>query len=601
VRGTKFCLVSVGHSRYVIGLAPPTLELLSPGRCGRAGFLDDEPTDRTAIPMSKLIGTDGTHLYSFPLQPGKYALGRSPDADCCIPDKTVSRSHAELEVTPSGAEFFLTDLNSHNGTTVNGRRISVKTEIRPGDVLMFGQAEFKITLEDKAVASVPALPSAQLSDTDFERSVYLSMHDALKPLPRRVADIPELMPTLFDMAKTLVLPEPRETMLQKSLGMVAKVIPAERLAVLFVSENQEEVFTAATLLPQGRDPGSFNLSRTIVKDLLTNKSAILIGNPSEDPRFASQQSIIMSSLRSAMAVPLFDDAKVLGILYVDTTNPVHRYSNEYLHLLATFGNIIASRLANYNLLKEREERQALEVELRRASAIQRNLLTRVLPPLPGYQLHAFQKPSRSVGGDLYDLALLPDGRLVFLVADVSGKGMGAALLMSNILAAFRILYSGASFELGEVVRHVSTQLLRYSAPEDFATLFIGIAYPDNNRIEFINAGHNPPLLVRRDGTREYLQPSGTMIGAFDFMTWTVDAQTLDDGDLVFVFTDGVTEAMKGEEPYSDERMERLVIGARECEPNDLADKLISDIEAFVGDAPRSDDITMLILKRCGSC
>ncbi|MEW6050460.1 MAG: SpoIIE family protein phosphatase [Candidatus Zixiibacteriota bacterium] len=551
--------------------------------------------------MAKLIGTDGTRLYSFPLEPGKYLIGRNPTCDFCIPDKTVSRSHAELEMAPSGAEFYLTDLDSHNGTTANGRRISVRTQINPGDILMFGQAEFKITLDDKQASTMSSLPTARLADGNFEQSVFLSLHEAMKPLPKRVADIPELMPTLFEMARTLVLPEPRESMLQRSLGMVAKVIPAERLAVLFVSDNQDEVYTAATLLPEGKDPGSFSLSRTILKDLLGNKTAILIGNPSEDPRFASQQSIIMSALKSAMAVPLFDEARVLGILYVDTTNPMHRYSNEYLHLLATFGNIIASRLVNYTLLQEREERHALDMELRRASSIQKNLLTTSAPAFRGYRIHAFQKQSRSVGGDLYDVTVLPDGRLVFLVADVSGKGMGAALLMSNILAAFRILYGGSGFELGEVVRHVSTQLLRYSAPEDFATLFIGIANPDSDQISFINAGHNPPLLVRRDGTREYLQPSGTMIGAFDFSAWNVETQRLFDGDFVFIFTDGVTEAMKGDQQYSDERMERLVIEARDMEPAELARRLMADIDAFVGDAPRSDDITMLILKRDSRC
>ncbi|HVP07133.1 MAG TPA: SpoIIE family protein phosphatase, partial [Candidatus Acidoferrum sp.] len=354
-------------------------------------------------------------------------------------------------------------------------------------------------------------------------------------------------------------------------------------------------------LPGGRDPGSFNLSRTIIRDLLTDKNAILIGNPQDDPHFAAQQSIIMSALKSAMAVPLFDEDRVLGILYVDTTNPLHRYSDEYLRLLATFGNIIASRLVNFTLLQEREEKHALEVELRRASSIQKNLLPRFIPELPGYRLTAFQQQSRSVGGDLYDLTMLPDGRLLFLVADVSGKGMGAALLMSNILASFRSLYTETDFELGDVVKHVSLQLHRYSAPEDFATLFIGAINPAANELRYVNAGHNPPLLVRTDGTFDYLKPSGTMIGAFDFSDWTVETQHFSESDLLFVFTDGVTEAMKGDEQYSDARMEKLVVDARRLAPDALAQRLMEDIDTFIGDSPRSDDITMLIIKKDSTC
>jgi sigma-B regulation protein RsbU (phosphoserine phosphatase) len=547
--------------------------------------------------MPKLIGTDGSHYYSWNLTPGNYVIGRSSDSNLCVPDKTVSRSHAEIEVSQSGTECFLTDLGSHNGTSVNGRRISSRTEVKPGDHIIFGQVEFRLTSEESQAGMPTLVSTTRLAEREPEKSIYISMNEALKPLPQRVADIPELLPTLFDMAKVLVVPEPREVMLQKALAMVAKVIPAERLAVLFVSENQEEIYAGATLLMGGKDPGTFTLSRTIIKDLLTNKNAIVVGNPADDPHFALQQSIIMSALKSAMAVPLFDEERVLGILYVDTTNPLHRYSDEYLRLLATFGNIIASRLVNFGLMQEREEKHAMEVELRRASLIQKNLLASELPAVPGHQIFAFQKQSRSVGGDLYDVAVLPDGRILFFVADVSGKGMGAALLMSNILASFRILYTEANFELKKTVEHVSAQLKRYSAPEDFATLFIGLLEKDSSRITYINAGHNPPLLVRNDGRLEFLQPSGTMIGAFDFFTWTEEAQSLSAGDLLFVFTDGVTEAMKGDVQYSDERMEKLVVASHNLAPDALAKKLVEDIDKFVGDAPQSDDITLLILKR----
>ncbi len=547
--------------------------------------------------MPKLIGTDGSRYYSWNLTPGNYIIGRSADCQLCVPDKTVSRSHAELEVAPSGMEFFLTDLGSHNGTSVNGRRIIARTELKSGDHVMFGQVEFRLTSEDSQAGMPTLVSSSKLAEREPEKSIYLSMNEALKPLPLRVADIPELLPTLFDMAKVLVVPEPREVMLQKALAMVAKVIPAERLAVLFVSPNQEEIYAGATLLMGHKDPGTFTLSRTIIKDLLTNKSAIVVGNPADDPHFALQQSIIMSALKSAMAVPLFDEDRVLGILYVDTTNPMHRYSDEYLRLLATFGNIIASRLVNFALMHEREEKHALDVELRRASLIQKNLLAKDLPTVQGHEIFAFQRQSRSVGGDLYDVAVLPDGRILFFVADVSGKGMGAALLMSNILASFRILYTDAHFDLMKTVEHVSTQLKRYSAPEDFATLFIGLLDKDNGKITYINAGHNPPLLVRKNGQLEHLEPSGSMIGAFDFFTWTEDSQALEPGDLLFIFTDGVTEAMKGDEQYSDARLEKLVVSSHELNPEALAGKLVGDIDVFVGDAPQSDDITLLILKR----
>ncbi|PWB74543.1 hypothetical protein C3F09_03850 [candidate division GN15 bacterium] len=516
-----------------------------------------------------------------------------------VPDKTVSRNHAEIEVV--GDQVFITDLGSHNGTAVDGQRITGRTEVKPGAHILFGQTEFKIAVGGDSTPTSTTMQAAKLVEQEPEKSVILSMQEALKPLPKHIVDIPGLLPTLFDLASALVLPESREAMLQSVLGLIAKVIPADRLAVLFVSESQDQVFTGATLLPGGRDPGSFTLSRTIIKELLSNRNAILIGNPLDDPRFAQQQSIIMSALKSAMAVPLFDGDRVLGILYVDTTNPLHHYSDEYLRLLATFGNIIAARLVNSALLLEREEKHAMEVELRRASMIQKNLLSVTLPELSGYQIHAFQKPSRSVGGDLYDVTLLPNGNLLVVVADVSGKGMGAALLMSNILASFRIQYHDPAFNLLDAIRLVSKQLFLYSASEDFATLFAAMLDGPSGTVRYVNAGHNAPLLVRKSGATERLEPTGTLIGAFDMDPWTEATQRLEEGDLLFMFTDGVTEAMKGSEQYTDARMERMVASVRHLDAATIASRVTEDIEAFVGDNPRSDDITMAIIKKGSAC
>ncbi len=547
--------------------------------------------------MLTLVGTDGKRLYSWTLEPGVYTVGRKSGCDIHIPHTTVSRDHARIEIGKDGMFCSLIDLKSHNGTFVNGKRVGAPVRIKVNDLIMFGHTEFRLAPGDEISVSPVSTTRTKLSDFDPENSVFLSIEEVLKPLPTKAADIPELLPTLFEMAKMLVLPEPREIMLKKSLGLISKIIPAERLAILTVSEDCQEVITEAMFLPGGRDPGTFTLSRTIVNQIMTNKSSILIGNPQDDPRFAEQKSIIMSRIKSAIAVPLFDEGRVLGILYTDTTNPVHSYNDEQMRILATFGNIIASRLLNYELLTERHKKQLIEAELRRASLIQKNLLVTKPPELPGYELCAFQEQSYSVGGDLYDMELLPDGKLLFMVADVSGKGLGAALLMSNILASFRILYESEDFELSQAVKRVSLQMHRYSASGDFATLFIGVVDPDKNQIKFVNAGHNPPLLIRSDGKIEYLETCGLMIGAFDVADWTEETVQLEKDDLLFIFSDGVTEADRDDEQYGDERMEQLVADARTKNPREIVDLLMDDINDFMGDAPRSDDITIFLIKR----
>ncbi len=549
--------------------------------------------------MLKLVGTDGNRYYSWPLEPGKHLIGRKEECKFYLPDRTVSRRHAEIEVINGSDEVIIHDLGSHNGTCINGRRLTGSSTVKRNDVVMFGQVEFRVTgLDDEGKKDNKAPTTTQLAQYDPEQSVVLNIKEALEPLPSKVTDIPELWSTLSEMARMLVLPEPKEVMLQRSLKLVSKVIPADRLAVLSTSPDMKSVYTDALLLPSGKDPGTFTLSKTIINEILTNKTSVLIGDSSSDERFARQESIVASNLKSAMAVPLFDEGKVLGILYADTANPLHGYSNDYLRLFATFGNIIASRLLNYSLINERQERELIEAELDRAALIQENLLTKNVPELSGYAIHPFQEQCQAVGGDLYDLALLPDGKLFFLVADVSGKGMGAALLMSNILASFRIKYNDPHFDLAAAIKQVSIQLHKYTAAQDFATFFGGIIDPESHTLKFVNAGHNPPLLVRQNGDSKFLEASGVMIGAFDFSDWQLDETKFDPGDVLLVFTDGVSEANDSKDnQYGEERIKDMIIENRNDQPAEIARKLFDDIMVFVEDEPRADDITMLIVKR----
>jgi sigma-B regulation protein RsbU (phosphoserine phosphatase) len=547
--------------------------------------------------MLKLSGTNGIRSYSWILEPGRYEIGRKKEADFYIPHRTVSRKHAVIDVDSDSLSYQLTDLNSHNGTYVNGKKVEGRCDISAGDEVMFGSVELKLIDTESTGIPESSFPSTRLTEEDPHKSLFLPIDEALKPLPKSTADLPELLPTLFEMARVQDLTEPRDAMLNKSLEMIAKVIPSERLVVLFVNEDQSEVTVGASRLSADGEPGELILSRTIVNEVITNKNSILIGDPREDPRFAEQKSIIMSHLKSAMAVPLFDSGRVLGILYTDSTSPFHQYNDDYMRIMAIFGNLIASRLLGYELVQERQEKQIIESELNRAASIQQNLLSTELPMLDDYEIYAIQEPSRLVGGDLYDMRLLPDNRLLFLVADVSGKGMGAALLMSNILASFRILYNQESFDLIKAVKSISLELYRYSSPDDFATMFIGLLDSEKNTIQYINCGHNPPYLIPSDGEPATLEPTGTMIGAFDFVSWEVGEFSLDSGEFVFIFTDGVTEASSRSGFFGEERLKDCLVKCRADSPENIADNLMEEINNFVDGEAQSDDITVMILKR----
>ncbi|MCX6830893.1 MAG: SpoIIE family protein phosphatase [candidate division Zixibacteria bacterium] len=545
--------------------------------------------------MYRLSSPQYGNRHDWQLEPGTYVIGRVPPADLMVNDATVSRRHAQLDIAANG-KIRLTDLASLNGTLVNDRKITGSVDVKVGDAITFGTVGFLIS------SSETAIPKPEVAVTDGVEShtsmSSLPIDEALQPLALKDYTNPRIFKAISDMAKMLILPQSADEMFSESLALLQDIVHAERAAVFLAREGSETLTLVTFRLSDQKGSDSFTISRSIVREVLDKKMAVLFSDLISDERFAKQESIVVSGIRSAMAVPLINEQKVLGILYTDTADPWQRFNEESLKITATFGNILAAKIINQGLLKERQEKEALESELRIASQIQEELMPKVLPVVPGYAFHAFQMQCKMVGGDLYDAALLRDGRVLILLADVSGKGMGAALLASNILSAFRMLRGNTDFDVAEATTRVNAQLHASSRSGDFATAFLALLDANNHTLTYVNAGHNSPLLVRNDGTIEYIEATGMPIGVFDGVGWESRTIALAAGDRLLVFTDGIPEAINvTEDFYSDERLEKFTVDHRAEPPDIFATALIADVSNFVGDAPRSDDITLILLQR----
>ena len=545
--------------------------------------------------MYRLSSPQHGNRHDWQLLPGAYVVGRDAQADLVVNDVTVSRRHAQLDIAANG-KIRLTDLASLNGTLVNDRKITGSVDVKVGDAITFGTVGFLISSSETAIPEpVVAVTDEAESHTSMSS---LPIDEALQPLALKDYTNPRIFKAISDMAKMLILPQSADEMFSESLALLQDIVHAERAAVFLAREGSETLTLATYRLSDQKGSDSFAIPRSIVREVLDKKMAVLFSDLISDERFAKQESIVVSGIRSAMAVPLINEQKVLGILYADTADPWQRFDEESLKITATFGNILAAKIINQGLLKERQEKEALESELRIASQIQEELMPKVLPVVPGYAFHAFQMQCKMVGGDLYDAALLRDGRVLILLADVSGKGMGAALLASNILSAFRMLRGNFDFDVAEATTRVNEQLHGSSRSGDFATLFLAVLDANNHTLTYVNAGHNSPLLVRSDGTIEYIEATGMPIGVFDGVGWESRTVTLAAGDRLLAFTDGIPEAINGTEDfYSDERLEKFTVDHRAEPPDVFATALINDVSNFVGDAPRSDDITLMLLQR----
>jgi len=248
------------------------------------------------------------------------------------------------------------------------------------------------------------------------------------------------------------------------------------------------------------------------------------------------------------------------------------------------------------LLAERmDSERRLDREIAIARDVQRRLFPQCVPELPHVQLAARCIQARSVGGDYYDFLDLGPERVGLVLGDVSGKGVHAALRMANLQAHLRSQAGGAPQDPLRVLRQANRMLWESTHPGDFATLFFGAFADPARRLTYINCGHNPPLCLRRDGTVEWLAATATVLGAFEEWECALGRTQLAPGDLLVAYSDGVTEARRGDEHFGEERLLEAVRGQPDSAPERIVSGILDRVQEFsAGD--QSDDLTLLVAR-----
>ena len=330
--------------------------------------------------------------------------------------------------------------------------------------------------------------------------------------------------------------------------------------------------------------------------VINDRASVLVRDLAQDEAFRQQVSISEQQIQTMMAVPLQTEDRVIGLIYVDSRSFVREFTQDDLNLLTVLANVAATRIEHTRLaVVERKEIQRT-IDLNQAAEIQAAILPSGNPKHPFYDLAGHHKSCRTVGGDYYDYFEYPDGRIAFVLGDVAGKGMSAAMMMSNLQARVQIL-AEAPGDLAEMVHRLDQAVSANSPDNRFITFFIGIADPEKNEMIYCNAGHNPPLLVRSDGSLEKLAVCGTVLGMLPEIGYDQRSCSFAPGDLLAVFSDGVTEAESPqEEEYGDDRLGEWLIGRRESESKSLVEGVLADIDQFTEGAPPADDVTVLIAR-----
>lgn len=540
--------------------------------------------------------TAGGEALRWELSDGPHRIGRASQSEIILSDPSVSKAHAEIVIETARVE--IRDLGSRNGTWVNDRRVVEPTPIAAGDRIRVGGVELK--LRDAGSSSSTRSLGATLSEPGQIHATTSLGHDAvMREIENARRPDHRLLRALTEAGKVLISLQPIEDVFDTVLDLAAGVIPARRILLLLSEKDGDEPVVRAARPRGSADRERIMLSRTLVDAVLRKGESLLVIDAMRDPGLRMHESIVMQNVRSAMVAPLFDNERILGLIYADTSDPTVQYDDDQLRVFTMLANLIAIKITNTHLLEAQRAKERMEQEMATASMIQQNLLPAELPRIEGYDMHARQIPCFEVGGDLYDAARTPDEMILFAVGDVSGKGLGAALLMSHVMASIRVLSEGA-LSLPALVEKVHREVLRSSDSRNYATLFIARLDPRAHRLDYVNAGHNPPILLCGADPPRMLDSTSMPVGLMDGAVFEAASCEIPPGALLTVFSDGVTEALRGDEFYGEDR---LIEGLRRRlgQPTDeIASGVMDDLRAFVGDEPASDDITLLLVRREGS-
>lgn len=528
----------------------------------------------------------------FTLAADSTVVGRNPDCPICLGSQAVSRNHARIY--RQGDRFFVEDLQSSNGTYVNGSKLTAATPLTERDTLQVGPYLFALRRAPVPTPGEDSLVIREQIATGLT-SQSLPEGDAARKL-RVVLEIAQ------GLGRTLDL----EALLGKLLDQLMQLFPQADRGVVLLKQG-DELVVRSQRCRDARDPTTLPYSRTIVRRALAEGVGILSEDVRQDERFQTSATISNLSMRSLLCVPLITpEGRRLGVLQLDRFRAGWAFTSEDLQLLAVIAIQVTVVLENASLHAEVLREEQLRQELALAREIQQGFLPTEFPDPAhdGFELYARLLPAREVAGDLYDFFRLGDGRLAFFVGDVSGKGMPAALFMVAVRTLGRHLAS-ASESPAETLRRLNTALSADNPSGMFVTLAHGIYQPETGALTVASAGHPLPLLRRPDGRVEtWSFTTGRLLGYAEGNLNLTDVRTaLAPGETVAFYTDGFTEAeaAAGHCMFGEDRMRETLAGPRAALSLEAcAEYARQAVESFTGTRELHDDLTIFLLRRAGA-
>jgi len=511
----------------------------------------------------------------------RVTVGRSHENDVVLTDPTLSRRHAELVREPLG--WLVRDLGSRNGTLLNGATLGTRTALRPGDRILIGRAELVFGPED-----VPPARVVLSEDTIAPDDTYVMTPSDVAPESR-----PEMWFDILDEANRTLPHQTLDVLFPRILDLVHRALQPDRASILSRLPDGGLVCRA-----ERKNDGQQGIpvSRTLARKVVDERVSVLVSDVGASS--GGSDSLDERGVRSAMAVPLCDLDDVTGLIYLETLEKPVPFGKKDLRLLTLLGNAVATQIQNTQLREDKIRRRHLQEGAMEAAKIQERLLPVTFSDIPGYEFEWAYVSCFEVGGDYCDCLPLTPDRQGIAVADVAGKGIGAAMLMAVTQATLRT-HAQVGINLDRLASHMNEALYTAAPDNRFVTFFFAELDHAAHRLRYVNVGHQPPpILVRSSGVIEELGAGSIPLGMLPEISCPVREVELGPADFLFACTDGVTDAMDPEESmFGDDRLRELLASLAGFPGNKVRGAVEQALASFARGAPQPDDLTMAVLRR----
>jgi sigma-B regulation protein RsbU (phosphoserine phosphatase) len=543
--------------------------------------------------------------FQFVLENKRISIGRSGDNGIALNDPFCSGYHAHIYPAKDG--YMICDNESKNGTFLNGNKITFETELKRGDEILVGSTR---VVFDKKLSTNVELTDTPSSSANINTIMHLEdilkrpgMTTTVRALPKKV-DLESLeaeqrsISVISDVSQALVSHRPIAELLEFIMDLISENLAMDRAVMMIKEGNPPQMMSKVVRVKSaGLRNQKILVSQSIVNTVVQEHAAVIISDVQSDPRFMAQESIIQLNIHSAMCVPLWNNRNIIGIIYADRISIPEKFTDEDLKLLTLLSNLAAVKIENAKLIEEAIEKEKMERELHLAADIQKDFLPKENPKIAEYDVAGTNIPCYQVGGDYYDFIPIDEDRMGYAIADVSGKGVSASLLMATLRAAL-LSQVYPEYDLEKMAKKLNNFVHLSSDINHFITFFYCEINNKTGKVRYINAGHNPPIIIGRKKNIHRLGPSGLCLGMFHSSSYEVREFQLNPGDSAVLYTDGITEGRNlAQEEYTEERLLEYSRTHIDLPARQLVENICGELKSFTLGTDPMDDMTIVVIKR----